>query len=349
MPEISVIIPVYNVEKYLRECLDSIVNQSFFDIEIICINDGSTDCSLDILKEYEKQDSRVKVFDRKHNGPSAARNIGINESKGKYITFVDADDYIEKDTYETAIKYIKNVDLVAWGIKVFGEHLLKQRKSDNEYYQLKYNGLTDITDKVVLDTDCSVCNKLFKKEILQQNNISFPEGLHYEDALFWWKYSVNSKNLYFIDSYFYNYRRRDDSIMANTFAECDYAVDHLYIADDFYAYLKDKNILEKEISLFISIFKSGFYFAYSYSPDDKLPAILEKAATAALRYFENINVKNRFVSALLKKDFERIFEPELSFWETLFCIKNLPVKDNDYKYKLISILGMKFKIRINRQ
>lgn len=348
MPEISVIIPVYNVEKYLQECLDSLINQTFYDIEIICINDGSTDDSVNILREYEKKDSRVKVFDRKHNGPSAARNIGINESKGKYITFVDADDYIEKDTYVTAIKYIKNVDIVAWGIKVFGEHSLKQRKSDNEYYQLKYTGLVDMSDAVVLNTDCSVCNKLFKKEILLLNNISFPEGLHYEDAAFWWKYAINCKNIYFIDLCFYNYRRRDDSIMANTFAECDYAVDHLYIVDDFYEYLKEKNTFEKEVNLFISVFRSCFHFACSFTPDDKLPAILEKAAASALRYFENINVKNRFVSALLKKDFERIFEPELSFWETLLCIKNLPVKDNDYKYKLISILGIKFKIKVKR-
>lgn len=348
MPEISVIVPVYNVDKYLKECLNSLLNQTFNDIEIICVNDGSTDNSLSILEEYEQKDSRVRIITQKNSGAAAARNTGIKAANGKYITFVDADDYIEKETYETARKYIENSDLVAWGINVFGEHSLKQRKSDNKYYQIKYKGQVSLSDNVILETDCSVCNKLFKNEILKKNKIVFPEGLHYEDALFWWKYAINSDTAYFIDSYFYNYRRRDNSIMTNTFISCDYAIEHLYIVDEFYKYLNEHNVFNKEIYLFVSVFKSGFYFAYSFSPDDKLSGVLEKATEYAARYFGNIKVKNRFVSALLKRNYDRLFEPELSLLEMLFCIKNLPVKDSEYKYKLISVLGLRFKVRVRK-
>ena len=94
MPKISVIIPVYNVEKYLRECLDSLLNQTFKDIEIICVNDGSTDGSLNILNEYASKDSRFIIINQNNQGLSAARNNGLNVAKGDYVAFLDSDDYI---------------------------------------------------------------------------------------------------------------------------------------------------------------------------------------------------------------------------------------------------------------
>ena len=109
MIKISVIIPVYNVEKYLRECLDSLINQSFKDFEVICIDDGSTDKSYKILEEYSQKDSRIKVLKQEHNGAGAARNLGIEIAKGKYIQFLDSDDYFEpnmlEELYNTAEKF----------------------------------------------------------------------------------------------------------------------------------------------------------------------------------------------------------------------------------------------------
>ena len=99
-PKISVIIPVYNVEKYLRECLDSIVNQTFKDIEIICVDDGSTDKSLEILREYEQKDKRIIVISQPNKGVSTARNIGMQQATGKYMMFVDSDDYITQNACE---------------------------------------------------------------------------------------------------------------------------------------------------------------------------------------------------------------------------------------------------------
>ena len=101
MPKVSVIIPIYNTEKYLRKCLDSVCNQTLSDIEIICVNDCSTDNSLEILEEYASKDNRIKLIDFKENkGAAVARNAGIDEAKGEYIGFVDSDDFIDLDFYE---------------------------------------------------------------------------------------------------------------------------------------------------------------------------------------------------------------------------------------------------------
>ena len=97
MPKVSIILPVYNVEKYLSQCLDSIVNQTLKDFECICINDGSPDNSLAILKEYASKDSRIKIINQENKGQSSARNVGMNFSKGKYIAFIDSDDWISTD------------------------------------------------------------------------------------------------------------------------------------------------------------------------------------------------------------------------------------------------------------
>lgn len=124
MPKISVIIPVYNVENYLRECLDSIINQTFKDIEIICVDDCSTDNSLDILNEYAQKDNRIKVFEQKENsGQGAARNFGISIAQGEYITFVDPDDYIESTMYEKMYNQAKtlNSEIVMCDVQKFFE------------------------------------------------------------------------------------------------------------------------------------------------------------------------------------------------------------------------------------
>lgn len=101
MPKVSIIIPVYNVEKYLRECLDSVIQQTLQDIEIICVNDGSTDNSLQILKEYAQNDSRIKIIDKPNSGYGQTMNVGMQNATGEYIGIVEPDDYVELDMFET--------------------------------------------------------------------------------------------------------------------------------------------------------------------------------------------------------------------------------------------------------
>lgn len=182
MPEISIIIPIYNSEKYLKECLDSVRNQTFTNIEIICINDGSTDTSLEILNKCAKQDNRIKVISQKNGGVSNARNRALQEITGKYVCFIDSDDIIEKDFCKKLLNGYKNdIDLVCGGhIK-----LNNMNKKISPWLPIK-----DLSNDVMKDVLCftkyrNVSQKLFKTNIIKNNNIKFAEDLHYmEDALF---------------------------------------------------------------------------------------------------------------------------------------------------------------------
>ena len=110
-PSVSVVVPVYNVEMYLKECLDSLINQTFKDIEIICVNDGSTDNSLNILNEYASKDERIKVFSKENSGPGPTRNFGIDNAQGEYLLFVDSDDWLDLDAIKILYETSKSQDL----------------------------------------------------------------------------------------------------------------------------------------------------------------------------------------------------------------------------------------------
>ena len=141
MKLISIIIPIYNNEKFISRCLDSIINQTYKKIEIIIVNDGSTDKSLDVISKYEKKDNRIKVINKKNEGVSIARNIGIESSKGDYITFVDADDWLELDAIEKLYIEIteKNVDVVR------GNYYINKFISDNANIAKMY----ELSNKII--------------------------------------------------------------------------------------------------------------------------------------------------------------------------------------------------------
>ena len=187
--KVSVIIPVYNTEKYLKECLDSIVNQSFEDIEIICINDGSTDNSLEILREYEEFDKRISVVCQENEGLSITRNNGIKLAKGEYVYFIDSDDYLELTALEElyTISKEKNLDILIFKLINFDDGT--DNKYTSEYYEmesLKYlNGkvfnYADIGENA-LNFAVSAPGKFYKNKLIC--DMEFPEKLIFEDNLF---------------------------------------------------------------------------------------------------------------------------------------------------------------------
>ena len=218
MIKVSVIVPVYNTQDYLNECIDSVLNQSLADFELICIDDGSTDASLEILKDYEKKDNRVQVFSQKNSGLAASRNAGLNVAQGEYVLFLDSDDYLKSDTleklYNQAIE--NNLDLVFFKIINFNNKTRKESRS--EYFDMKF--LKDmVKDEVfnwvqikprIFDISVTATSKLFKRELIA--DISFPEGLIFEDNLFFIKVILKANRAYFYDDYFYYRRIRPDSI-----------------------------------------------------------------------------------------------------------------------------------------
>ncbi len=247
--KISIIIPVYNVENYLRECLDSVVNQTYSDLEIICVNDGSTDSSLDILNEYAKNDSRILVFSQSNRGLATARNTGLEYVTGELCYFLDSDDYIENNLIEYAVKIFENfdVDYFCFSSKAFldGENISQDFDIIADYITVKRDGVFDINFDVGLSTNIHVWNKIFKTSKLISNNIKFIDGLLYEDIYFMWNCISHSQRAYYDTNYYHHYRIRSNSIMENTNKNKSFvnAVSHLYNWHELFSTLKDDTVL----------------------------------------------------------------------------------------------------------
>ena len=213
MPKVSIIIPIYNNEKYLRECLDSVLNQTFQDFEIISINDGSTDNSLKILEEYAKKDSRIKIVTQENKGAGSARNEGLKLAKGEYLAFLDGDDFYNLDFLEKMLKKSidTNSDIVICRANRFNTETEETSKIN---YSLKTNFLPekdvfsykDIPDKIFNIAQNWNWNKVFKKDFIEKNNIKFQEIYRTNDLYFTCCALVLAKRISTIDECLVNYR-----------------------------------------------------------------------------------------------------------------------------------------------
>lgn len=203
--KLSVVVPVYNVEKYLPECLDSLINQTYKNIQIICVNDGSTDNSLEVLNRYKEKDNRIIVVDKQNGGVSSARNAGIESSNGDYITFIDADDYVDLDAYKNCVNIINrnNADMLAFGFISEPSH-----ESYTPFVTDKlYDPLGCLENE--FDTYCSVCYKVIRRSILVDENIRFFEDVSYgEDDLFSKMVMPNAKVVVGCSNAYYHYVSR---------------------------------------------------------------------------------------------------------------------------------------------
>lgn len=197
---ISIIVPVYNAEKWIDRCIKSLIKQTYDDIEIILVNDGSTDTSLSVCKKYADIDKRIVVIDKKNSGVSATRNIGIEIAKGEYIQFVDSDDYIDEKMCEMLVNAIENVDMAMCGMRIWRNGVvLREPHLDNGIYTLKDN--IDIYFKL-RKINLGPCNKLYRKELIKNNfidNVSLGE-----DTIFVLDYMRNVEKISNISECLYN-------------------------------------------------------------------------------------------------------------------------------------------------
>lgn len=225
-PKISVIIPVNNVEGYLPSCLDTLINQTFKELEIICINDGSTDCSKDVLDRYSTQDSRIIVINEKESkGQASARNQGLKIAKGEYIGFVDGDDWVELNMFEKLYESAKTYDT---DITMCATHLhneyTESSSHDSPYYNLSgFNSSFDNrsfsaqeTTDLLLDINVAIWNKIYKKDFLKKINSTFKEGYIYEDLPFFFETYLKAERISLVRDFLYFYRtNRLGSTMSN--------------------------------------------------------------------------------------------------------------------------------------
>lgn len=205
MVKVSVIVPVYNVEKYLSKCLDSIINQTLTDIEIIIINDGSTDKTQTIINKYLKKEKRIKFYKIVNAGLGNARNQGIKHAIGKYISFIDGDDYVDLNMLEKLYNraVTDNSDIVECDFYWVYDN---KKKLDNaNYYSDNNNFMTNFR--------VMVCNKLFNRDLIIKNNISFPVGLKYEDVAFTYNILPYAKKISYVPLGMYYYVQHENSLI----------------------------------------------------------------------------------------------------------------------------------------
>ena len=216
MELISVIVPIYNSERYLKQCLDSIVLQEYSDLEIILINDGSTDNSGDICEQYAKLDQRIVVVHKVNEGQAAARNIGLNIAKGQYITFVDSDDFLETNAYKSMIETIRyhEASVVMMKTNIVDENNFIVNCSKKENVGLR-NNKDYITSLLNYEGSASVWDKLFKKEIFA--NKRFKNVLNEDFLLLIEIFVENNYDIYESDILGYNYRINEGSTTRSGF------------------------------------------------------------------------------------------------------------------------------------
>ena len=214
MVKVSVVIPIYNVEEFLDECLTGIVNQTLTDIEIICINDGSTDGSLKILTKYADKDNRIKIINQENKGHAVASNRGIDLAKGEYLYLMDSDDIVELTALEETYNYArkKKVDFVLF-------QAINYDYSDDKYYESEIYNMDRLYDCVgdsvfnykdigdlVFAIPVTPWSKLYKNSFIQRNNIRFPEGLVFDDNIFFWDVLFNANRIAFYKKHLFTRR-----------------------------------------------------------------------------------------------------------------------------------------------
>lgn len=277
--KLSIIIPVYNLEEYLSNCLDSILNQDFKDYELLLINDGSTDTSGEICNHYASKDKRIQVSHQKNAGVSVARNLGLEKARGEWICFVDGDDLLAENSLEKLIDQAGKNDPEILIAKSFafadGKKTKEKHPFNNSFLQKTYGGYDLIVKKSYKRG--SVCGCLFKNEYLEQNNLKFPLGLwNAEDSIFMSLNHLFVKKLQFIDLPFYLVNEREGSASRSwTFERVFRMTRNLTFINQ---YLKDNPNLSKEQQAILDYSKYGvvsaifnnLYYCYSLKNFKKL-------------------------------------------------------------------------------
>ena len=256
MKKISVIIPVYGVEKYIRKCLESVVNQTYKNLEIIVVNDGTKDNSMEIFKEY-LEDKRIVIINKENGGISSARNAGLKIATGDYISFVDSDDWLELDLYKKLMIDLNDEDIIIFNYKVIDNKnlkVLKEKKFFNYNRSLKTK--RNMGGEYLFDIEPYVWNKLFKRKFIEDYKYKFIENIEGEDSVWSYETYVFSEKVTFKAEVGYNYRiNRIGSLVYNSENDISEKQQrrNKYSDEKIKNYFKEfleKNELEKEERLF---------------------------------------------------------------------------------------------------
>lgn len=240
MAEFSIIVPVYNVEKEIKKCLDSIKNQTYGDFEVLCVDDCGKDSSMDIVREYAQKDNRFKILTHEHNrGVSAARNTGLDNANGEYTMFVDSDDWLETN----ALEIIKNnFEKSKSEVIIFNIYNCYPdgKKEINDTTNFKKANQTQVllTENNLNTFIGVVWNRAYKTSLINDNHIRFPEGMIIEDSDFTFKISMHLKSVFLIDEVLYNYLRNREGSYTTEDAVNNRIKDEITVISNCWKYAK---------------------------------------------------------------------------------------------------------------
>lgn len=321
-PLISVIVPVYNVEKYLPRCLDSIINQTYEKLEIICVNDGSPDNSLVILNDYAAKDARIKIVSKQNGGLSSARNAGMAYATGEFITFVDSDDAIALNCYESCIKYATDdVDVVAFSFTQISAN------DEQEIFSLPFEGKVRFAEGMLFKQYWSVAFKIFRSSTLKKYDMTFREGFLFEDLDFCSRFfMVCMPTVYYINKPFYFYWNNPGSIWTNTIDKKEgKSIQHIYQLDNVYAFLKRHEALESSLRDFLALCEYCFGVACHLAPAHEQAKCWAEMIVRLRKWDLDYNCNPR-LSALFHGDYaidfnDAVYNKKLKGFERLFCVR----------------------------
>ncbi len=340
-PLISIIVPVYNVEKYLRQCLENLINQTYKNIEIICINNGSTDKSSEILVEFAQKDSRIKIITQEKSGVSAARNSGLKIASGDYIMFVDSDDWTEIDACE---KLITEAKLTGADVVLFSHYDVFPNKKNlydisknckKSYY--KFDNIDDYIKNIIYAPGI-LWDKFCRKDFIE--NIAFiPDLAQSEDMLFWFEVLYNKPAISVFNQALYNYRNISVSSILNAFENSikKYGKAH--------ELLKQSNLYKnasKEGRMYLTDRNMNYFCWMWVKHKNKRDIIFDEIQKYLKEYndFDKNSVKNLTNYKKLKKIIKSYKNRKFNeFVGKIFSIKN----DAKREYKIITLLGLEYK------
>ena len=288
-PLVSIVVPIYNVEKYLETCLASIVSQTLKNIEIICVDDGSTDNSLNIAKRFASKDDRIKVISKPNSGYGHTMNVGFNEAKGEYVGIVESDDYIDKNMfkylYTKAKKY--NLDISRSDFFEFSQtfHNYVMSVNDISYYDRL---LKPIDTPIIFDFRMNTWASIYKLSFLKENNIKHntTPGASFQDTGFWFQTYLYASSLMIFNKAFYHYRQDNINSSINSKEKSNCIIEEFkFIENKIKGSKFDNNSL-------INVFIRSKYFHYLYNFYRINPTLRESFLKIFSDEFKNVNIKD---------------------------------------------------------
>lgn len=338
MAKISVVVPVYNVEKYLKECIDSIVNQNLKDIEIICVNDGSTDSSLDILNDYAKKDSRIIVINKSNSGYGHTMNMGLNAATGEYIGIIESDDFADTHMFEDLYKLAKEYDAdIVKGDWYNYWSKNKFARKNNRISSAKALKLTNSKqDKSLLRINPSVWSAIYKKDFLNKYNIRFLEtpGASYQDLAFSFKVFALAERVILTDKAYLYYRQdnMNSSVKSKTKVYC--VCDEYEEIDKFleeYPDLKFEFKVQEEINRY-----NGYVSSVLRIDDSVKPEFVKVFSDHFKEEYNTGLLGNEFFKKINKKEFMTLINNPKKYLKVLKAIEKRR-KFNQFRKNILSI------------